>query len=65
MNKTKTEIAQLEKTLTVLFCHPQLMRREYWITTIVALLERTDVSLQDRRLLAGLLDQLGGISLAA
>ncbi|MEX3985293.1 hypothetical protein AB4Y45_40800 [Paraburkholderia sp. EG287A] len=58
MDFVKTEIGQLEKALNALVRHPQLIRREYWISQIEGLLGRPRLSPQDRQRLCALLDLL-------
>ncbi|WP_238328120.1 hypothetical protein [Paraburkholderia mimosarum] len=59
MNTVKAEVAQLEKALNALTRHPQLIRREYWISKIGSLLEQTELSAQDRLRLHALRDLPG------
>lgn len=59
MDFVKTEIEQLEKALNDVIHRPQLIRREYWISQIESLLERSKLSPLDQQRLYALLELLG------
>jgi hypothetical protein len=59
MDRVKSEIEQLEKALNALICRPRLIRRDYWMTQVEALLERSGLTPEDRQRLDALLALLG------
>lgn len=53
-NPTRSDIAELERTVNTLVRRPTLIRREYWRSEVERLLARSDITLGDRERLNAL-----------